>query len=61
MLDQISQALIAVYNGLLAGFGALMDLRTLLVLITVLGLGWLAAVEVEELDRRGFKPTIRRH
>ncbi len=61
MLDQLSQALIAIVNGLQAGLGAALELRTVLVIVTVLGLGWLAAVEIEELDRRGVKPSIRRH
>lgn len=61
MLDHVSQVLVAVVNGLIGAVGALVDLRTGLVALTLLGLLWLAAVEVEDLDRRSTKPTIRRH
>lgn len=61
MLEQLSQVLVAMANGVLAGVGAVANLRTVLVLLTVLSLGWLAAVEVENLDRAGYKPSVRRH
>lgn len=61
MLDQLSQFLVTLVNGLLAGVHGALSLRTLLVLVTLAGLAWLSAVEIEELDRRGAKPVIRRH
>lgn len=61
MLEQLSQVLIAMANGALSAVSAATNLRTLLVLATLVSLGWLAAVEVEDLDRSGYKPTIRRH
>lgn len=61
MLESLSQLLIAVANGLLAGLQALGDLRVIFVVVTALGLLWLVAVEVEELDRQGAKPVPRRH
>ena len=45
MLDHISQVLVALANGLIAGAGALVSLRSLLVLSTLACLLWLAAVE----------------
>lgn len=61
MLDSLSQILIAVANGLLAGITALGDVRIILIGLTAIGLIWLVAVEVEELDRQGAKPIPQRH
>jgi len=61
MLDHISQVLVALANGVFAGVTTLVSLRTLLVLGTLACLLWLAAVEVEEMDRQFDKPDIRLH
>jgi hypothetical protein len=61
MLESLSQLLIAIANGLLAGVTALGDVRVVFVVLTALGLLWLVAVEVEELDRQGVKPIPGRH
>lgn len=61
MLEQLSQVLVTIANGVLAAIGAVMTLRTFLVLATIASLIWLALVEVEELDRRAYKPKIQRH
>jgi hypothetical protein len=61
MLNDLSTGLIAIFNGLLTMLGGLLDLRTILVVAIVVSLGWIAATEIEELDRMGAKPAVRRH
>lgn len=61
MLNDLSTGLIAIFNGLLTMLGGLFDLRTILVVAIVVSLGWIAATEIEELDRMGAKPAVRRH
>ena len=61
IMDQLSQSLIAIFNGLQVGLYSVFSLQTLMVLVLLYGLAWLAAVEIEELDRKGDKPTIRLH
>lgn len=61
MLDSTSTGLTAIFNGLVALCDGLLDLRVALALVVVLSLFWLACTEVEELDRLGIKPYVRRH
>lgn len=61
MLDSLSQILVAIANGLYNVVQALGDVRVFLIALTAVSLLWLAAVEIEELDRQGAKPIPRRH
>jgi hypothetical protein len=61
MLDALYTGFVAILNGLLTVLSGLIDLRTVLVVAIVVSLGWIAATEIEELDRMGAKPTVRRH
>lgn len=61
MFDALANGLIAIFNGLWAFAGELLTLRVALIGLLVLGLGWMAAIEIEDLDRKGTRPTIRRH
>lgn len=61
MFDALATGLISIANGLLDFAGMALSLRTILILATLISLAWLAACEVEEMDRQGLKPTIRQH
>jgi hypothetical protein len=61
MLDALSNGLIATFNGLWAMTGGLISLRVALGVAIVGSLAWLAAIEIEELDREGTRPGVRRH
>jgi hypothetical protein len=61
MLEHVANVLITIANGVVSVLGALTDLRVGLVLVSAVCLAWLAAVEIEQLDRRGYKPGVRAH
>jgi hypothetical protein len=61
MLDRIADLLITIYNGTIGVLAGVFDLFTILVALSALSLVWLAACEIERLDRRGYKPGVRAH
>lgn len=61
MFEAIANVLIAIANGALTILGGLLTLRVGLVVVIVACLAWLAAIEIEALDRRAYKPPVRPH
>lgn len=61
MLDSFANGLITTINGLITLIGGLVSLPVLLVGLCAVSLLWLAACEIEDLDQRGIKPTVRRN
>jgi hypothetical protein len=49
------------FNGALALFETLVSPITLAIIISSLSFLWLAKCEIDELDRLGSKPDVRRH
>lgn len=57
----LSNGATALFNG---AFWLLKDLGSPVVvamIISAIGLGWMASLECKELDRQGTKPIVRRH
>lgn len=61
MLEAVADVLITIANGAYSIASGVFTLRTILVLATVASLAWLAACEIEALDRRAYKPPVRPH
>lgn len=53
--------LIALLNGLLTLLGHVLNLTTGAAIVLAVGLGWLALLEIDRLNRQGTKPVIGRH
>lgn len=60
-MDALGTGLILMANGLLTMVGELASPVTVMGVILVVAAGWLATVEIEELDRMGTKPDVGRH
>ena len=61
MLEHVASVLITIFNGAATVVGTVADLRVVLVVVCAASLAWLAAVEIEQLDRKGYKPGVRAH
>ena len=61
MLEHVANILVTIANGAATVIGAVADLRVVLVAVSAASLAWLAAVEIEQLDRKGYKPGVRAH
>lgn len=60
-MEAIGTGLILIANGALTLLSQLVSLTTVVGLIAVASLWWLATTEVEELNRQGVKPDVERH
>jgi hypothetical protein len=60
-MDALAAGIITIFNGLHAVFGHVLSPIALTVCILGASMAWLAAVDVEELNRRGTKPRVGRH
>jgi hypothetical protein len=58
--DIVGSGLIILFNGALAVADNLIGHLPLSVAVMAVCLAWLAACEIEELDRQGFRPTFDR-
>lgn len=57
----LSNGIITLFNG---AFWAVRDLISpvaIALIISAVGLAWMATLECDELDRQGTKPIVRRH
>lgn len=61
MFEAVADVLTTIANGAYSIATGVFTLRTILVLVVIASLAWLAAVEIEALDRRAYKPTVRPH
>lgn len=50
-----------ILNGVVAVAQLIFSPVTLLVVLGVAGLAWMAFIEIEELNRQSYKPEIRYH
>jgi hypothetical protein len=60
-MNALGTGLILMANGLLTMLHHLADKVTLVSVLSVLSLWWLATIEIEELNRQGTKPDVGRH
>jgi hypothetical protein len=60
-MDHFGNGIVTVFNGIWTTLIAVASPLTLGLLVLVAGLGWLARLEVDELDRQASKPRIDRH
>ena len=60
-MESITFGFIVLFNGALALFETLVSPITLAIIISSLPFLWLAKCEIDELDRLGSKPDVRRH
>lgn len=60
-MDALASGLTTMANGLFELFGHLLSPVALALVVVCAGFAWLTAVELEELDREGTKPTIAIH
>jgi hypothetical protein len=61
MFESLANGLTATLNGLLTMILGIADLRVVLFVAVAASAVWLAACEIEELDRQGIKPDVVRH
>ena len=61
MFEAVADVLITIANGAYSIVTGVVTLRTILVVVIVASLSWLAACEIEDLDRRAYKPPVRPH
>lgn len=61
MFDSLANGAVATLNGLLSIAGGLVNLRVIFAVVVAASAVWLAACEIEELDRQGIKPDVVRH
>lgn len=61
IMDTVGSGLALLLNGLLRISSELVGWHTLLVIVLLLSLLYVASVEVAELDRSNFKPSVERH
>lgn len=61
MFNSLSNGAVATLNGLLSIVGGLADLRVIFAVVVASAAAWLAACEIEDLDRQGIKPDVVRH
>jgi hypothetical protein len=60
-MDALSAGIITIFNGIHAAFNHVLSPIALTICILGATMAWLAAVDVEELNRRGTKPRVGRH
>jgi hypothetical protein len=60
-MESISFGFIILLNGLLAIIETIISPISLAVLVSAFAFLWLAKCEIDELDRLGSKPEVRRH
>lgn len=60
-MDAIGTGLALIFNGLLSLGAGLFGWPTLLILVLVSSLAYLATLEIAELDRSSYKPNVERH
>lgn len=60
-MEPIGNGLILMFNGLCAGAGTVTDWKVLTGLAMIVGLAWMARLEVDDLDMRAAKPRVQRH
>lgn len=60
-MDVVGTGLVLIANGALEIAHQFTSLTTIVVLVAAASLGWLATMEVEELNRQGMKPDVARH
>ncbi len=61
MTDAIFNGVTATLNGLFSILSGILDIRVVFILLVVCSALWMAACEIEELDRQGVKPDVLRH
>lgn len=61
MLSAFGNGLVAIVNGVLVLIERVANPTLVCGVLLALGLLWMAAVEIEELDRAGLKPVVDRH
>jgi hypothetical protein len=57
----LGNGLITMANGFIAMVSGLASIESLCILLLLASLGWMAQLEVDEFNRQGTKPQIRRH
>jgi len=60
-MDSLGTYLILAFNGALNLSAHLGSPVTVMGIVTGISLWWMARIEIEELNRQGAKPVVRRH
>jgi len=60
-MEAITAGLVVILNGVFTLLGTLFTPVVGIAVLTLLGLGWLAIIEIEELNKRSSKPTTPLH
>jgi hypothetical protein len=60
-MEQLGYGLIILLNGVFAAFGALLTPLTAAAVVTACSLGWMARLEIDEVNRRATKPQVGLH
>lgn len=60
-MDVVANGLVAIANGALSALSAVMSPVSFAIVVAALCLGWLARLELDELNRHTNRTEVRRH